>query len=56
MIRKLCLVSGCIRRGAGGSIIDLTTAATRLASKIGDWCFLEVITLSDHRCIEFNLE
>ena len=44
------------RRGAGGSIIDLTIAALRLASRIGDWCVLEVITLSDHRCIEFSIQ
>ena len=45
------------RRGAGvGSIIDLTFSAPRLASRIGDWCVLEVITLSDHRCIGFNIE
>ena len=43
------------RRGAGGSIIDLTFAAPRLASRIVDWCVLQVITLSDHRCIEFNI-
>ena len=44
------------RRGAGGSIIDLTIAAPRLVSRISDWSVLEVITLSDHRCIEFDLE
>ena len=44
------------RRGAGGSIIDLTIAAPRLASRMSDWSVLEVITLSDHRCIEFTLE
>ena len=33
------------RRGAGGSIIDLTIAAPRLASRISDWSVLEVITL-----------
>ena len=44
------------RRGAEGSIIDLTIAAPRLASRISDWSVLEVITLSDHRCIEFTLE
>ena len=44
------------RRGAEGSIIDLTIAAPRLAPRISDWSVLEVITLSDHRCIEFNLE
>ena len=37
------------RRGAGGSIIDLTYVAPRLASRIVDWCVLQVITLSDHR-------
>ena len=31
------------RRGPWGSIIDLTIARPRLASKIGDWCILEVI-------------
>ena len=45
------------RRGeGGGSIIDLTIAAPRLASRIDDWCVLEVITLSDHRCIEFSIQ
>ena len=44
------------RRGGGGSIIDLTIAAPRLASRIGDWCVLEVITLSDHQCIEFSIQ
>ena len=44
------------RRGAGGLIIDLTIAAPHLASRISDWSFLEVITLSDHRCIEFDSE
>ena len=42
------------RRGAGGSIIDLTIAAPRLASRIGDWYVLEETTLSDHQCIEFS--
>ena len=28
----------------------------RLASRISDWSVLEETTLSDHRCIEFNLE
>ena len=44
------------RQGAGGSIIDLTIAAPRLASRISDWSVLEIITLSDHRCNEFYLE
>ena len=44
------------RRGAEGSIIDLTITAPRLASRISDWSVLEVITLSHHRCIEFILE
>ena len=30
--------------------------AHRLASRIGDWCVLEVITLSDHQCIEFSIQ
>ena len=38
-----------------GSIIDLTFAAPRLASRIVDWCVLQVITLSDHQCIEFSI-
>ena len=45
-----------LRRGAGGSITDLTIAPPRLASRISDWSVLEVITLSDQRCIEFTLE
>ena len=44
------------RRGSGGSIIDLTIAAPRLASRIGGWSVLEETTLSDHQCIEFNIE
>ena len=44
------------RRGAGGLIIDLTIAAPRLSSRIGDWCVLDVITLSDHQCIEFSIQ
>ena len=44
------------RRGAGESIIDLTMAAPHLTSRIGDWCFLKVITLSDQRCIEFSIQ
>ena len=44
------------RRGARGSIIDLTFAALRLASRIGDWCVLEVMTLNDRRCIELSIE
>ena len=44
------------RRGAGGSFIDLTITVPRLASRIGDWCALEVITLSDHQCIEFSIQ
>ena len=44
------------RPGAGGSIIDLTMAAARLASRIGGWSVLEETTLSDQQCIEFNLE
>ena len=43
------------RRGAWESIIDLTIATPRLASRVGDWCVLEVITLSDHQCIEFSI-
>ena len=47
------------RRGGGGgggaSIMDLTFAAPRLAPSIADWCFLQVISLSDHQCIEFNI-
>ena len=44
------------RRGVGGSIIDLTIAEPRLGSRIGDWCVLEGITLSDHQCIEFSIQ
>ena len=44
------------RRRAGGSIIDFTIAAPRLASRIGGWCVLDVITLSDHQCIEFSIQ
>ena len=44
------------RRRAGGSITDLTIDAPRLASRMSNWSVLEVIILSDHRCIEFDLE
>ena len=44
------------KRGAGGSIIDLMIAAPGLASRIGDWCVLNVIRLSDHQCIEFSIQ
>ena len=37
-------------------IIDLTIAEPSLASRIGDWCVLEVITLSDAQCIEFSIQ
>ena len=43
------------RRGAGGSFIDLTFAAPSLSSGIVDWCVLQIITLSDHQCIEFSI-
>ena len=42
-------------REAGGSIIYFTFAAPRLASGIVDWCVFQVITLSDHQCIEFSI-
>ena len=38
-----------LRRGAVGSIIDITIAAPHLASKIGGWLVL------DHWCIAFSL-
>ena len=44
------------RQAAGGSIIDLTFAAPRLASRIVDWCVLQVINLSGNQCIEFNIQ
>ena len=44
------------RRGAGGSTIDITIAASHLASRISDWLVLEVIASSDHQCIKFDLE
>ena len=44
------------RRGAGGLIIDLKFAAPRLTLRIVDWCVLQVITLSDHQCIEFSID
>ena len=34
---------------------DLTFAAPHLASRIVDWCVLQVITSSDHRCIELSI-
>ena len=44
------------RRAGGGRIINLTIAAPLFALRIGDWCVLEVRTLSDHQCIEFSIE
>ena len=44
------------RRGEAVSIIDLTIAAPGLVSRIAGWSVLEETTLSDHECIEFNLE
>ena len=44
------------RRGVGGSIIDLMMTTPRLASRIGDWCVLEVITFSEHQCIEVSIQ
>ena len=38
------------------SIIELTIAAPRLASRIGVWCVLEVIILSDHQYIKFSTQ
>ena len=43
------------RRRAGGSIINLTFAAPRLASRIVDWCVLQVITLSLRQSASANL-
>ena len=43
-------------RGAGGPIIDLTISAPRLASRIGDWCVLEIVILSSHQCSEFSFQ
>ena len=39
-----------------GSIIDLTIFALHLVWRIGDWCVLEVTTLSDHRYIELSIQ
>ena len=44
------------KRGVGGSIINLTIAAPHIASRIGDWCVLEIITVSYHQCIEFSIQ
>ena len=44
------------REVVGGSIIELTIAAPLLDSRIGDWCIFDVITLSDHQCIEFSIQ
>ena len=38
------------------SIINLKIVAPHLASRIGGWCVLEVITLSDRQCIEFSTQ
>ena len=42
-------------RGAGGPIIDLTISAPRLASRIDDWCVLEIVILSSHQCSALSL-
>ena len=49
LISERCQQGVYVQTRSGGSIIDLTIAAPRLALKIGDWCVLEVITLSDHQ-------
>ena len=38
------------RRGAGGSIINLTIATPFLASRISNWCILV-----HHHCIDFSI-
>ena len=35
------------RRGVEGSIFDFTISTPHLTSNMGDWCVLDVITLSD---------
>ncbi|XP_043465285.1 uncharacterized protein LOC122500429 [Leptopilina heterotoma] len=43
------------RRGAIGSIIDLTIASTPLFKRISDWRVSEEYTASDHQYIEFSV-
>ena len=44
--------------GGGGGGVDYRPHDCRAPSclMIGDWCVLDVITLSDHRCIEFSIQ
>ena len=44
------------RQETGGLIIDFTITAPCLTSIIGNWCLLDVITLSDHQCFQFNIQ
>lgn len=44
------------RRGAGGSIIDITFGATSFYNENMNWLVLEDITLSDHQYITFNID
>lgn len=43
------------RRGAGGSIIDITFGSTSLYNDNMNWMVLEDLTLSDHQYISFNV-
>ena len=55
-IRAMILRSYEELGGGGASIIDLMISLPSLSSIIGEWCPHEVITLSDHRCIEFSIQ
>ena len=37
-------------------LIDLEITAPRIVSRIGDWCVLDVTTLSNHQCMEFSIQ
>ncbi|XP_043469805.1 uncharacterized protein LOC122503366 [Leptopilina heterotoma] len=43
------------RRGASGSILDLTFATPHLARRIRNWKVLDQVTMSDHQYIEFSV-
>ena len=44
------------RRGHTGSVVDVTIASERVATKIKGWKVLEDATLSDHQYLEFHIE
>ncbi|XP_060867251.1 uncharacterized protein LOC132951423 [Metopolophium dirhodum] len=43
------------QRASGSSVIDITLASPRVASRISNWSVLDTVTLSDHSYIQFTL-